>query len=195
MITRTSSMFEALITYNCSSIDSSQLFIWSNGTEVDGCHVTNRSNETTVFLSCTNISNHAGRNWSFSIISTTPSILNETFVITFTPLSLLNSTNISITIDSSLTSALISIANCEEIADLQYLRFQCDKNNSTSSLNPLPIDCEITCSDLVPGSIYEGSLIRLSIPIADRSDDMFEDEYLNQTYIVGKNFLEIQNSF
>ncbi|CAF1340206.1 unnamed protein product, partial [Adineta ricciae] len=183
VITRTSSMFEALITYNCSSINSSQLFVWSNGTEVDGCHVTDHSNET-VFLSCTNISNHAGRNWSFSIVSTTPSVLNETFVITLTPLFLQNSTNISITIDSSLTSALISIPNCEEIADLQYLRFQCDKNNSTSSLNPLSADCEITCSNLIPGSIYEGSLIRLSMPIADRSGEVFEEDYLNQTYIV-----------
>ncbi|CAF1619904.1 unnamed protein product, partial [Adineta ricciae] len=183
VITRTSSMFEALITYNCSSIDSSQLFVSSNGTEIDGCHITDSYNET-VFLSCTNISNHAGRNWSFSIVSTTPSILNETFAITFTPLYLQNSTNISIIIDSSLTSALISIPNCEEIVDLQYLRFQCDKNNSTSALIPLPIDCEITCSNLIPGSIYKGSLIRLSMPIADSSGDVFEEDYLNQTYIV-----------
>ncbi|CAF3898085.1 unnamed protein product, partial [Rotaria sp. Silwood1] len=123
---RTSSMFIGFITYNCSSINSSELFVFVNESNVENCIVTadisDNMNYTIVSITCDNIMNNAGRNWTFSIgkkISDVQIIFNEIFIVTLAPLSLNASTYINVTIVEDLEDALIFIPNCTDICDIE----------------------------------------------------------------------------
>ncbi|CAF0862342.1 unnamed protein product [Adineta steineri] len=188
VIDRNASMFIAIITYNCSLISSSDLFIFINETEIDNCNITEQFSNNTINIICNNIENNAGRNWTFTIGSKDSQnqiFLNETFTITLEPLSLQLFANISITVDANLTSAFIHIPNCHDITDLQYLIFRC--NSSDISNNTLSKDCTYTCLNLIPGSNYTASFVRLPIPIADKGENndnnTFEEETLTEIYI------------
>lgn len=184
VINRTSSMFDGWITYNCSSIEISALSIFVNELEVDFCSITNGSVNETINILCENIEKHAGRNWTFTIGSTNVSnqlIVNETFHVTLTPLSLPNATNISLTVHPDLTSAFVSIPNCGSIAASSYLLFQCSNTSDFVYLDA----CQANCSNLIPGSIYEASLLRLPIPIVDRANETFPDEIVGTIYRIG----------
>jgi hypothetical protein len=191
---RTSTMFTGLVTYNCSSINSSELFVFVNESPADNCIVTkdfsNAMSNSTVYVTCQDIPDNAGRDWTFDLRRTlfrSQVILNQTFTITLEPLSLPLSTNITITVDENMTSALVSIHDCEKISDPQYLVFRC--NSSIPSNTNLSSDCELTCFNLEPGSTYTTSLVRLPIRIADKkedeSDNTFPEETLNHTYTTG----------
>ena len=178
---RTPSSFTALVTYNCSSINPSDLSVLFGTTNAVGCYIVRYiSDSRKVSVTCNNIWNNAGRNWTFSLIS--HSVLNQTFTITLAPLSLNMYTNI---VHDNLTSASIFIPNCDKICDPKYLVFRC--NNSDLSNTPLSNDCTFTCFDLKPGSIYQTSLVRSALPIADKNNSIFEEEILNNTYRIGKN--------
>jgi len=191
VINRTSSSFIALITYNCSSINSSELFVFSNETELDNCMLAEGFLNNTINVTCNNIPNNAGRNWTFTLAAKSfqsQIILNETFIITLKPLSLHTSTNINITVEDNLTSAFVYIPNCLDITYPEYLVFRC--NSSDLSNNTLSDNCTYTCLDLNPGSIYEASLVQLPIPIADKgehgSNNTFEQVNLTAVYITSK---------
>jgi hypothetical protein len=186
---RTPSSFTALVTYNCSSINSDDLLVFYNGPQEIYCSINKPfAIDETVEVTCHNIWNNAGRNWTFSLGPQhvyDKIILNQTFTITLTPLSL----HTIIIVYDNLTSASIVMSNCLEISDLQYLVFRC--NDSDLSNRTLSNSCTYTCSDLEPGSIYNTSLVRLAIPIADKMQDkhdpFFEEETLNKVYRIGMN--------
>jgi hypothetical protein len=185
VIDRTSSSFTALISYNCSLINPSELVIFVNETLAQNCY-TNEDifNNHIINMTCDSIENNAGRNWSFTIgrrDSRDQIILNATFTITLTPLSLTTSTNITVDIDNDVKLAEIFISNCLDISDLEFLIFRC--NSSDLSNNTLSDNCTYTCSNLESGSIYHASLIRLPIPIADENGNTFEEESLHRNYI------------
>jgi hypothetical protein len=188
---RTSTMFTGLVTYNCSSINSSELFVFVNESPVDDCTVTEdfsyAMSDSTVNVTCQNIFDNAGRDWTFNLgrrFLRSQIIFNQTFTITLAPLSLNSSTNIDITVDENMTSALVFIPNCREISDPQYLVFRC--NSSDLSNTDIPSNCTLRCFNLEPGSTYTTSLVRLPIRIADKKEDesnnTFPEEMLNQTY-------------
>jgi hypothetical protein len=183
---RTSTMFTALITYNCSLINRSYLLVYNE--TLDNCSVTESSVGTendTVNVTCDNIKNSAGRNLGFGLIRNQSSqiIKNETFTITLEPLSI-NTTSINITIEN--LTATIFVPNCGEIADPNYLVFRC--NSSDTSNSTLFLNCTLTCSDLEPGSVYNVSLVRLSIPKTDKTDGNdtnFPEESRNESLYIG----------
>ena len=186
-------MFEALIAYNCTLNEPSDLSIIVNDMEVDHCLIANEFSNDTITVLCEKIQNNAGRNWTFTVGSKHVSsqlILNETFTITLAPLSLQAATNISITVDPDLTSARVYIPNCHAISSSEYLLVRCGNSSDLFNNHTLSDSCEFTCSDLIPGSIYEASLIRLEIPIADKEDDdhenTFAEETLTEIYRIGK---------
>ncbi|CAF3180651.1 unnamed protein product [Rotaria sp. Silwood2] len=179
---RTSSMFTALIIYNCSSINSSELFVFVNGLDANNCIVTedisDNMNYTTVNVTCDNIMNNAGRDWTFNMgqkFSDSQTIFNEIFIVTLVPLSLNGSTSIDVTISEDLTSALIFIPNCTDICDVAYLMVHC--NDSDLSNQTLLNSCTHTCSNIQPGSIYNFSLVRLPIRIVDKIEDEHDNEF------------------
>ncbi|CAF0988795.1 unnamed protein product [Rotaria sordida] len=182
---RTSSMFTALITYNnCSSINSSELFVFVSESVVENCFVTedipHNMDDTIINVTCENIMNKAGRDWTFNIGSKffhNQIIFNEIFIVTLEPLSLNTSTYIDVMIDKNLTSALIFIPNCADISDIEYLIFRCSDSNGTLSEN-----CTYTCSNIQFGSIYNLSLVRLPIPIADEDKNFFPEENLYKEF-------------
>jgi hypothetical protein len=190
---RTPSWFTTLVTHNCSLINSFNLSVFYNGPQKIYCYITGPfSIGGTVEMTCYNIWNNTGRNWTFSLgpqYVHDKIILNQTFTITITPLSLHTNTYISITVHDNLTSASVVMSNCLEISDLQYLVFPC--NDSDLSNRTLSNSCTYTCSDLEPGSIYNTSLVRLAIPIADKMQDkhdpFFEEETLNKVYRISMN--------
>ncbi len=186
VIDRTSSSFTAVISYNCSSINSSELVIFVNETFAHNCYINEdifTINNNTFNITCDTIENNAGRNWTFTIGQ--KNILNETFTITLTPLSLDTSTNITVDIDDDITSADIFIPNCLDITDPEFLIFRCHSSDLLN--NTLSDNCTYTCSNLEPGSIYHASLIRLPIPIVDENNNTFEEEILHQIYITSEN--------
>ncbi len=192
VINRTSTMFIALINYNCSSINSSELFVFVNEISVNNCYIneeiSDNINNSTINVRCHSIQNNAGRNWTFTLGGKNfhnRIILNSTFVITLEPLSLNISTNISIEINDNLRSASVFIPNCLNISDPEYVIFRC--NSSDLSNNTLEENCTYTCFHLEPGSISNASLVRLSIPIVDKIGNRFEEESLYTIYITGKN--------
>jgi hypothetical protein len=188
VINRTSTMFTALINYNCSSINSSELFVFMNGILLNNCYINKNVNNNTINVTCNSIENHAGRNLTFTLSQINflhEIIFNETFTITLEPLSLYISTNISIEIHNDLTSASIFILNCLNISDPEYVIIRC--NSFDLSNNTLSDNCTYTCYDLEPGSIYNASLIRLAIPIIDKNDEIFKEEILDEIYIIGEN--------
>jgi len=174
-------MFTALISCNCSSINSSELFIFINETLANNCFINENLNNNTINVTCVSIENNAGRNWTFTLVRM--NFQNETFTITLEPLSLNLSTNITIEINDNQTSALIFIPNCLNISDPSYLIFRC--NNSDLLNNTLSDNCTYICYDLQPGSSYNSSLVRLSIPIVDKNDEMFQEETLHEIYVIG----------
>jgi hypothetical protein len=183
---RTSTMFTALIDYNCSLIDLPKIFSYDSTS--DNCSVDISSSDTsnrTVNVTCNDIVNYAGRNWVFELIGNSNSqiVQNETFTITFEPLAL-NETSFNITPSEDFTARAV-VPDCEKIADLQYLVFRC--NSSDMSNSKLPPNCTFTCSYSIPGSINEASLVRLPIPIADQTIDngTFPENSINKTYIIG----------
>jgi hypothetical protein len=190
---RTSTMFTALVTYNCSSINSSELFIFPDDNQIIDCNITQDFPEdmtnSAVTVTCNNIEKNAGRDWTFILGPTlfdSQIILNQTFSVTLEPLSLSTSTNISTTIHDDLSSASFLIDNCTEIVDPKYLVFRC--NTSDLSNKSLSSNCTYTCYYLEPGSIYNASLVRLPVPIVDKANDTtFEEEIIYQNYEIGNH--------
>jgi hypothetical protein len=185
-------MFRALINYNCSSINASELFIFVNETLSNNCYINeefcDNITNTTINVECHSIENNAGRNWTFTIGQINfinKIIFNETFIITLEPLSLDISTNITIEIYDDLTFAFILIFNCLDIINPEYLIFRC--NNSDLSNNTLSNNCTYTCFYLQPGQIYNVSLVRLSIPIIDKNEERFDEQTLYTIFFTGKN--------
>lgn len=182
-------MFTALITYNCSNIDASKLLIYNETS--NSCSLSDSltsPGNSTVNVTCNNIENNAGRNWTFVLGGKENSqiIINESFTITLKPLPLNTSTKIIIQVHEDLTSASISVLNCTNIAEPEYLVIRC--NSSDTSNSTLSSNCTFTCSNLLPGSIYNASLVRLPIPIADKRDGnetTFPEDTLDQPYTIG----------
>ncbi|CAM4743525.1 unnamed protein product [Rotaria magnacalcarata] len=181
----TSSTFTAAITYDCVSIEPSDLEIHYN--TVASCCITKHSESmtlnSTVDVTCQSIENQAGRNFTFVLTQRNRNrnqlIENETFIVTLEPLPLNNSANILIIPDESLSSASITVQNCEKIAELEYLVFECDIVNQ---LNRFRLEnCTQTCDNLQPGSSYEAALIRLPIPVYGTNRTFLEDR-ITQKY-------------
>ena len=178
-------MFTALITYNCSLINPPELLGYNETSP--NCSVTmleNDSKNDTINVTCDKIEDFAGRNWVFSLSRNFSSqiIENETFAVTLEPIPL---SEISIN-ESKIENftAIFSIPNCTKIADSRYLVFRC--NSSDESNNTLS-NCTFTCSDLVPGSAATASLVRLAIPIEDKTIDneTFVEERKYKSYRTG----------
>jgi hypothetical protein len=183
---RTSTMFTALIDYNCSLTDPPKIL--PHNSTSNSCSAIISSSDTrnrTVDVTCNDIDNYAGRNWIFDLIGNSSSqiVQDETFTITFEPLAL-NESSFNITPSEDFT-ARVDVPDCEKIADLQYLVFRC--NSSDMSNSKLPPNCTFTCSYSIPGSINEASLVRLPIPIADQTIDngTFPENSTTKTYIIG----------
>lgn len=191
VIDRTSTMFTGLINSNCSSLNFSELFIYINENLATNCYINEDTSNSTINITCHSIENHAGRNLTFTLSQR--NIFNQTFTITLTPLPLSISTNISIEISDDLTSALIFILNCTDISDPEYLIVRC--NGSDLSNNTLSDHCTYTCFDLEPGSIYNASLIRLAMPIIDKNGEIFEEDSLEEIYVISEreNNLQLRN--
>jgi hypothetical protein len=188
-------MFTGLISYNCSFTNWENLTILFDNTSAN-CYSSvlspnNTGDKEIVNVTCVNIKNNAGRDWSFKIRRKSiwnETFLNETFIVTLKPLLLNISTNISINVDLNLTSASVFIWNCKDISDPRYLVFRC--NDSDTSNNTLPENCTDTCYDLEPGSDYNLSLVLLPIPIADKKYDKnntFEGDSLPKPYRTGES--------
>ncbi|CAM2716895.1 unnamed protein product [Rotaria socialis] len=202
---RSSTMFAATVAFNCSTTDSFELFVFFDDFAVDNCIVTNdnstSTNYTIVNVRCDNITNHAGRNWTFSLgekNSPGQTIFNETFTITLKPLSLNTSAFINVETINNITAALISIPNCTNICDIEYLMIRC--NSSNPSNERLAQNCTHTCYNIEPSSTYNISLVRLPIPKADKidvgPDGSFPEEILDKEFateldkVTGFNFKE-----
>mgnify|MGYP001043165410 CR=1 FL=1 len=184
---RESTGFTAVIKYNCTGIDISQLGVFVNESKFDGCNFEENTEENnSIRLNCISIENNAGKNWTFSIIQTNFNeqiVVNQSFTITLSPLSLNSIKNLTIKIDEDISFATIFIENCTSIANLEYLVVQCNVNDS--EYEGLSEDCSIICSDIEPGSIYDSSLIRLPIPIFDQFNQTFEEEHRSILYETG----------
>lgn len=187
-------MFTVSITYNCSFERWSNFTISYNQTLANCSILTKFSNITknsTIDVTCDNIQNNAGRNWIFNINATSfisSAVINETFIITLPPLSL-KTANITYDVDTNLSSALISVGNCMQIADLKDLVVRC--NSSDNSTTPLLNNCTHRCENLQPGSIYNASLVLLSIPIVDNNDS-FPNESRPISICLGKRKMIIR---
>jgi hypothetical protein len=135
---RTSTSFHCSIMYNCSVSDIHELIVFKNDTTSAQCtaNVVTPNNKTThVIVICTNITNNAGRNWSFVLGSKrdhNPSVINETFSIILKPLPLNDLPNFDIVLNNAIASVSVLIPNCEKVCEIKYLTFQCgieDKKN------------------------------------------------------------------
>ncbi|CAF3021147.1 unnamed protein product [Rotaria sp. Silwood2] len=183
---RTSSMFTALITYDCSFMNVSDLKVDSNTSANCSTNqsLSNDNSSSEVNVTCHNIENKAGRNFEFTLSQNNSNqfINTTTFNVTLKPLPLNTWADITITVDTNLTSASISILNCEKIAEQEKFMFACDSSNK-SSMSSL-INCSHKCVNLLPGSSYEASLIRLPITIDDKKDDTFPEENITRKYTI-----------
>jgi hypothetical protein len=194
---RTSDMFIANLTYNCSFINSSLLTVFHDGQE-HNCNATeyfqDATDDSTVILICRDIKRHAGRNWSFDLSRTLlddKSTINETFTITLEPQPLPTSTEINVAVDENLTSASIFIPDCEEIAAPADLKVRC--NISDTLAVSLSTNCTHICNDLKPGSDNIALLIRSPIKIADNGS-IFPEVNQSITYQIGKIKMVVQLS-
>jgi len=83
---RESTGFTAVIKYNCTGIDISQLGVFVNESKFDGCNFEENTEENnSIRLNCISIENNAGKNWTFSIIQTNFNeqiVVNQSFTIT-----------------------------------------------------------------------------------------------------------------
>lgn len=187
IINRTSTMFTGYISYNCSSINSSELFVFVNETLIETCYINNDLFEYNLInITCNQIENYAGRNWIFTIKQInnySQIIFNQTFIITLKPISLQFLTNISIEFNNNLTLASIFIPNCWQISNLEYLIIHC--NNFDILNESISDNCLFICSNIQPGSIYQSLLIRLPIPIIDQINKTFDEEILFINYQTG----------
>lgn len=186
VINRTSSMFTALIDYNCSFSNASELVVHNSTPAICSISETVRnqsSQGSTVNVTCMNIQNGSGRNWRFGISSrqSFESIDNESFIITLQPLRLNYSTNITIVVDTNLRSVSISIWKCNEIAEPNYLVVQCGNQSN----RPILINCTQKCNELLPGSRGEVVLLRLPIEAID-NNEIFPNESIKKSYIIGE---------
>lgn len=191
---RTSSSFSASISYNCTATQLNNLTIYNNASA--NCFVLNSDKPKNMFsivnVQCDAIKNNAGRDFTFVLDKNGSSefIANQTFIITLAPLPLDDSIDIKIIPNVTLELASIRIPNCQAIANPIYLRFSCDISNE-SNRSTLE-NCAHTCKDLEPGSFYNGSLIRLPIPIYDNQSATFQEESITQNYKIGKTSLVIR---
>lgn len=189
VIDRTSSTFIASVSYNCSSIDSSKLSIWVNGTTRNKCSVMkNDVKNGLINVTCDRIHNNAGQHWILTIggrSSDHPQvILNKTLTITLSPLNLNRSINVVVKMNAHLNSASISVVNCLNITNPEYLIFRC--NTSDPLKNIVSTNCTYTCSNIEAGSILNSSFIRLPIPIADDNNKTFPEETFQLISFTGK---------
>ncbi|CAF1109686.1 unnamed protein product [Rotaria sordida] len=177
---RTSSMFTGHVTYNCSTMNISDLIIYTNTPA--NCSVLECSSNNEINIKCHSIENKAGRDFEFilGMHENNQSIINKTFIVTLKPLLLNTSANINITVHENLTSASILVSNCEEIAEPDKLTFKCDSSNQSSESSL--INCTHTCVDLQPGCVYEASLILSPIKISDKENDTFPNDTKTETY-------------
>ncbi|CAF3624077.1 unnamed protein product [Rotaria sordida] len=177
---RTSSMFTGHVTYNCSTMNISDLIIYTNTPA--NCSVLECSSNNEINIKCHSIENKAGRDFEFilGMHENNQSIINKTFIVTLKPLLLNTSANINITVHENLTSASILVSNCEEIAEPDKLTFKCDSSNQSSESSL--INCTHTCVDLQPGCVYEASLILSPIKISDKENDTFPNDTKTEIY-------------
>ncbi|CAF0733136.1 unnamed protein product [Adineta steineri] len=170
---RGSDMFTALITYNCFFTDLYSFTILYNETFAD-CSILNDVSNITgniaINVTCNNILDNAGRDWTFSINRTpfsSADTINENFTVTLSPLNYTDF-NYTTTYDNNQISTAISKPNCTQIADLKYLVVRCNDSDKTN--NTLSQNCTQVCWGLEYGSKYNVSLVRLPIPIAGTND-------------------------
>lgn len=193
---RTSSMFIARLNYNCTLAQLSELRVFIDEVEHDDCMINVSTSDglcnSEVTVTCDNIENKAGKNLAFSITSTNNlsiNLINETFIITLAPLFLNGYQSINITTAEDPTSALIFIPNCTEICNLEDLYFRCGNFDESNQI--LSDNCTYTCSDLIPGSIYNFSLYRKPILIVDKEnnedDKYFPEETLDIRHMTSNN--------
>ncbi|CAF1139955.1 unnamed protein product [Adineta steineri] len=169
---RGSDMFTALISYDCPFTDLYSFTMLYDETSANCSILNNVSNITgdiAINVTCNNILNNAGRNWTFSInrTSSNSAVYFEDFTITLSPLNY-TGFNYTTTYDNNQISITISKPDCSQIADLQYLVVRCNDSDKTN--NTLSQNCTQVCWGLEHGSKYNVSLVRLPIPIADMND-------------------------
>lgn len=179
-------MFTALITYNCSLISLPELKELNNTHNCSKPEVFPGIDNRTINVTCDNIKHFAGRNFAFSLSGneSIQYIPSETFIITLHPLSL-NTTTIIEKETQNLTTTF-EVPNCTEIVDPKYLIFRCD--NSDTLNRTLPSNCTVKCSDRVAGSDYNALLVRLAVPIADKTegnDTTFREQIESEPYKTG----------
>jgi hypothetical protein len=190
---RNSTMFTGFITYDCSFINWVNVTVLYNSTLANcfaSVHVSNitQKNDTTT-VTCNNIQNNAGRNWTFNVLHTSilpGTFINETFTITLEPLPL-NNESVKRTINEDLTSASFWVPDCEKIADPTYLVFRCNSSNESNDTF-LENNCTSMCP-VQPGGSYHSVLVQLPIKIADKINDTnntFPQETLDEIYEIGE---------
>ncbi len=183
VIERTSTMFKYNISYNCSINRTLDLAVFRNDKIESLCsaRATSRNiTKTILILTCNNIMDHAGRNWTFTFGSkygSNQTIENQTFLITLQPLPLKNLPNFDITLNEELTSASIFIPNCNQVAETKYLILHCqNENNENKSLSDT---CKTTCS-VKSGSVYNISLVRSPVPRYNEVENIYDTFPIDQ---------------
>ena len=172
MTSRTSTSFEALIRYNCSFINSTDLSIALSSPRSGNCALLDnrRSENTIITVRCENIQKNAGRNVTFEIFpkGENDQIINVTGTITLKPLELNDPILNYEFISRNATSVSHSVRNCLDISELSYLHYRCG-NASDSTLTPQisSNDCLLVCQGLTPGTDYTLEFIRSPIPYID----------------------------
>ena len=171
---RTSSSFTALISWNDSSVNVSELRILPENCSLHASTPTEQmgsNTSTSMRVECNTIEESAGRNWSFSVIrEQNGSIVSiSNFTVTLPPLPLDSTTKIVVTIDENLTSASIHVPQCWRIANERFLAFRCNTSDATAQQS-LGGNCSWICSNLNAGLNSTGQFVRLSIPIIDKVD-------------------------
>jgi hypothetical protein len=194
---RTSTMFKYNISYTCYINASWSVAVFRNDKIEERCTVkfTSRDvNKTIVILTCNNITDNAGRNWTFTFGSKhgyNQTIENQTFLVTLQPLPLKNLPNFDITVNEELTSASIFIPHCNQVAETKYLILYCQ--NDDNETRPLFDNCTSTCT-VKSGSVYNMSLVRSSLPIYNEIEnvyDTFPTDQRTETIRIGKGKISI----
>ena len=143
VIERTSTMFNYNISYTCFINASYSLAVFRNDKIEGRCSAKfgpRDARKTIVNILCSNITENAGRNWTFTFGSKygfNQTIENQTFLVTLQPLPLKSLPNFDITLNEELPSASIFIPHCNQVAETKYLTLHCQNDdNETRLLSP-----------------------------------------------------------
>lgn len=185
VIERTPIMFKYNIAYTCYIDKSFSLAVFRNDQIEEQCSVklTSRDEKlkkSILTLTCNNIMDNAGRNWTFTFGSKhtfNQTIENQTFIVTLQPLPLKNLPNFDITLNEELTSASIFIPYCNQVAETKYLILYCQNDNNET--RPLSDNCTSTCS-VKSNSVYNISLVRSAVPKYNEIENVYDTFPIDQ---------------